>query len=98
MKNDFTVEAWVWIGNVERSSYVISVLGQDGDSTHWLGAGRWPRRPGSKSDAENPVVLYFIHLWDWALLFLPFPAASRSRIGGSTWPLSSTAPTRPTSI
>ena len=32
MKNDFTVEAWVWIGKVKWSSHIISVLGR---ATEW---------------------------------------------------------------
>ena len=47
MKNDFTVEAWVWIGKVEWSSYVISALGRTTASqAHWLGADRRPQTPG----------------------------------------------------
>ena len=59
MKNDFTVEAWVWIGKVAATSYVISALGHDGD--HYIGwglvAGRASLTPSRPQ--QNPIVLYF---------------------------------------
>jgi hypothetical protein len=59
MPNDFTVEAWVWIGEVGSSSHVISALGgEQGQRSGW---GLTARRlhPDRKVDAENPVVLDF---------------------------------------
>ena len=47
MKNDFTVEAWVWIGKVEWTSFVTSALGRQGKGHIGWGliAGRDARAP-----------------------------------------------------
>ena len=60
MKNDFTVEAWLWIGKVEWSSYVISALGRDGKRHIGWGLIAGRKHPGPASEAENPLVLDFI--------------------------------------
>ena len=59
MKNDFTVEAWVWIGKVKQSSYVISALGQD-DATDWLGTDRRPRHAQAQERRREPGRPHFI--------------------------------------
>jgi hypothetical protein len=46
MKNNFTVEAWAWIGNVAETSYVISALGRKGEQN--IGCGK------------DPLLLYLI--------------------------------------
>lgn len=59
MKNGFTIEAWIWIGEVSRCSKVISVLGHEGDnSAGWsLSAGRLTS--SGQFDAQNPPLLFF---------------------------------------
>jgi hypothetical protein len=59
MKNDFTVEAWAWIGDVQWSSHIVSVLG--GEAQEHIGWGLIVGRakPGPKSD-KNPTLLDFI--------------------------------------
>jgi hypothetical protein len=60
MPNDFTVEAWLWIGKVAHTSYAMSVLGHEGDSHIGWGLIAGHDRPDLLDSAENPVRLYFI--------------------------------------
>jgi hypothetical protein len=56
MKNDFTVEAWVWIGKVKRQGTVFCIYEDGANPNGWgLGAGRGvvPNGP------EKPVAVFF---------------------------------------
>jgi hypothetical protein len=60
MANNFTVEAWVWIGDVKDSGYAISAIGRHESGAHigWgFHAGR-PRVKGKPAD-EAPIALSF---------------------------------------
>lgn len=56
MKNDFTVEAWVWIGPVKRNGMVFAVHGAGENPIGW---GLSVARPGLKSDRKTPPSLRF---------------------------------------
>ena len=54
MKNDFTVEAWIWMGNIGYSNYAISVLGRDGAENIGWGLVAARTGPSSKNGGQAP--------------------------------------------
>ena len=60
MKNDFTVEAWLWIDKPRESSYAISALGRVGAGNIGWGLVAGRGRLNATKDASAPIALYFI--------------------------------------
>jgi hypothetical protein len=60
LKNDITIEAWVWIGDVQPSSHIISILGRGGDGYIGWGLFAGRRKDLDVTNAANPIVPYLI--------------------------------------
>ena len=90
MKNDFTVEAWAWIGKVKRHGMIFAVFGVGDHPNGWtLMAGRALPR------ARSSCSLALVTLRKSISSSLPM---MRLKIGGCTMPWSSTARIPLTSI